>query len=159
MGSHQVMCRHLCPSLGREYQDTRSPGSSPSRAYLENGVVSVLAGAVPCSMAPRDIEEFSFPIDPLKPWILTAVHLGHQPGLQPHTAGWRGSPRGRLVHGKGLCRRKEGITQQIHSETLPCPWQKGLEVSTVSPSIQVFRVKCPFQLSTFLSQSHPMSAL
>lgn len=72
----------------------RSPGGTLSKAYLEDGVVSILAGTVPCGMAPGDIEEFLFPIDPLKPWVLAAVHLGHQPGLQPHTARWWGNPWG-----------------------------------------------------------------
>lgn len=84
----------------------RSPGSPLSGAYLEDGVISVLAGAVPSGMAPGDGEEFPFAIDPLEPWVLAAVHLGHQPGLQPYAAGRRGDPQGRLVHGKGVCRRK-----------------------------------------------------
>lgn len=84
----------------------RGPDSPLSRAYLEDGVISVLAGAVPSGMAPGDGEEFPFTIDPSEPWVLATVHLGHQPGLQPHTAGWRGDPEGRLVHGKGFCRRK-----------------------------------------------------
>lgn len=79
-------------SLGRGCP--RSPGSTLSMAYLEDGVVSILTGTVPCSMAPGDIEEFLFPVDPLEPWVLAAVHLGHQPGLQPHTAGWCGNPWG-----------------------------------------------------------------
>lgn len=91
-----------------------SGGWGLSRAYLEDGVISVLAGAVPCGMAPGDVEEFPFAIDPSEPWVLATVHLGHQPGLQPHTAGWRGDPEGRLVHGKGVCRRKtEGCVSRF----------------------------------------------
>lgn len=93
----------------------RGLDSTLSKAYLEDGVVSLLAGPMPCGVAPGDIEEFPFPIDPLKSWVLAAVHLGHQPGLQPHTAGWWGNPRGWLVHGKGLCRRKHSRPQQIHT--------------------------------------------
>lgn len=71
---------------------------------------------MPCGMAPGDVEEFPLPVDPLKPWVLAAVHLGHQPGLQPHAAGWRGGSGSRLVHGKGVCMRKpEGEHQQICS--------------------------------------------
>ena len=40
------------------------------QAYLEDGVISILARAVPCGMAPGNVEEFPFPIDPLKPWVL-----------------------------------------------------------------------------------------
>lgn len=77
----------------------RGQGSPSSKAYLEDGVISILAWAVPCGVSPGDVEEFPFTIDPLKPWVLAAVHLGHQPGLQPHTAGRREGTWGRLVHG------------------------------------------------------------
>lgn len=86
----------------------KSRQSPPPGAYLEDGIVSVLAGAVPRGMAPGDAEEFPFPIDPLQPWVLAAVHLSHQPRLQSHPAGRRGGPGGRLVHGKGVCGRKRG---------------------------------------------------
>lgn len=77
----------------------RGPGSPSSKAHLEDGVISILAWAVPRGMSPGDVEEFPFAIDPLEPWVLAAVHLGHQPGLQPHTAGRREGTWGRLVHG------------------------------------------------------------
>lgn len=86
----------------------KSRQSPPPGAYLEDGIVSVLAGAMPRGVAPRDAEEFPFPVDPLQPWVLAAVHLSHQPRLESHAAGRRGGPGGRLVHGKGVCGRKRG---------------------------------------------------
>lgn len=98
-------------------------------AYLEDGVVAVLAGTVPGGMTPGDVEEFPFPVDPLQPWVLATVHLGHQPGLESHAAGWLGSPGGRLVHGQGDCRAKQGwgsvsrCTQQVQGEVQEQPVQ------------------------------------
>lgn len=109
----------------------RGLDSTLYKAYLEDGVVSILAGTMPCGMAPGDIEEFPFPIDPLKSWVLAAVHLGHQPGLQPHTAWWWGNPRGWLVHGKGLCRRKQSGVQQIHIKMLHALRRRHGDVSPV----------------------------
>ena len=67
-----------------------------------------MAGAVPRGVAPGDVKQFLFPIDPLKPWVLAAVDLGHQPGLQPHAAGRKQGSGGWLVHGTGVCRREGG---------------------------------------------------
>lgn len=120
------MCVCVCP-LPRGGGGFRGPGSTLPNPYLEDGVVSVLAGTMPGGMAPGDVEEFPFPVDPLKSWVLATVHLGHQPGLQPHPAGWRGSPRGWLVHGKGVCRRKQEGAQQIGSWTLPALGGGSLE--------------------------------
>ena len=112
-------------------------------------------------MAPRDVEEFPLPIDPLKPWVLAAVHLGHQPGLESHTAGWRGGPGGRLVHGKGICRSKpEG---DIRSSAAGRSLQQE-DVQGAKPGIcwlplplwsaQMLTANSLFQLSAFWSQGH-----
>lgn len=137
----------------RDGDSSRGPGGMLSNPYLEDGVVSVLAGAMPGGMAPRDVEEFPFPVDPLKPWVLAAVHLGHQPGLQPHPAGWWGSPRGWLVHGRGVCRRKQEGAQQISSWTLPAPGGGSPEGQTVSPLHPGVRGQFSFPNPAFLSQS------
>lgn len=91
-----------------------------SRAYLEDGVISILAGTMPRGMAPGDIEAFLFPIDPLKPRVLAAVHLGHQPGLQPYAAGRRKGSGGRLVHGKAVCQREQRGSTSACQLAVPC---------------------------------------
>lgn len=151
---------------------SQKPRQSPSRAYLEDGVISVLAGAVPSGVAPRDGEEFPFAIDPLKPWVLAAVHLGHQPGLQPHAAGRRGSG-GRLVHGKGVCgtkpegsisrcagrllwQRAWGCCGPAKTLGLSLPPRTGGSVSPVPPGAQS---QSPFQPQAFLSQGPCLCAV
>lgn len=129
----------------------RGTGSPLSKAYLKNGIVAILARAVSCSMAPGDVERLPFPVDPLEPWVLATVHLGYQPRLQPHTAGWWETSWGWLVHGKELCRRKQSTAQLIHTKTLPAaaegPWGHLSSPSRCSSQ------GC-FPTSASLSQAH-----
>lgn len=144
----------------------RGPGSPSSKAHLEDGVISLLAWAVPRGMSPGDVEEFPFAIDPLEPWVLAAVHLGHQPGLQPHTAGRREGSWGRLVHGlqekagQGIsrfaaqCSSGRGVWGRSGGPASGCWGFHFLPApgAGVSPVPQVLKTKSLFQPSAFLSQ-------
>lgn len=123
-------------------------------------------------MAPGDAEEFPLPIDPLQPWVLAAVHLGHEPGLQSHAAGRRGCPGGRLVHGKGVCGQRGGLSEDLQIDA-PCsgrigaggyPGDQARDSMAFSSSqhwgleclwsAQMLTANSLFQPSAFLSQSH-----
>ena len=41
-------------------------------------------------MFPGDLEAFGVPVQPDEPWVQATIHLGHQPGLQPNSAGVEG---------------------------------------------------------------------
>lgn len=58
--------------------------------YLKNGIFFFLLGAMPCGMFPGNLEPFGVPVEPDKPRIQPTIHLGHQPGLQPNSAGVEG---------------------------------------------------------------------
>lgn len=126
-------CSPLAPVWGRWPQGSWKSGQSDvvgspllgkglqrPRAYLEDGVISIMARAVPRGMAPGDVKQFLFPVDPLKPWVLAAVDLGHQPGLQPHAPGRKQGGGGRLVHGTGVWQREQGAVS-THQRAEPWP--------------------------------------
>lgn len=54
--------------------------------HLEDGVLLLVLGAVPGRVLPGDLEALGLAVQPDQPGVHPAVHLGHQPRLQPHPA-------------------------------------------------------------------------
>lgn len=58
--------------------------------HLEDGVLLLLLWAVARGVLPWDLEALRFTMQPDEAWVQATVHLGHQPGLQAHSAGVQG---------------------------------------------------------------------
>lgn len=75
-------------STPKQIAPHRSPfPCPPPLTHLEDSVLILLAGDVPGGVAPGDVETLPLNVYPMETWVMAAVHLGNQPGLQANAAG------------------------------------------------------------------------
>lgn len=56
-----------------------------ARPHLKDGVLLLMLGGVAGGMLPGDLEASDLTVQPHQTRVVATVHLGHKPGLQPHT--------------------------------------------------------------------------